>query len=111
MLPFSSPGCGGGSSLAEPNLDGSSASSSAAAGSIWSPGADRFHLSLLTELIWHREIIEEFAMSVVNDMDLNMEKREILHLGIHNGGEENGGSPNISSYSVREMHYRANKAL
>lgn len=27
-------------------------------------------------------------MSVVNDMDLNMGKREILHLGIHNGGEE-----------------------
>lgn len=50
-------------------------------------------------------------MSVVNDMDLNMEKREILHLGIHNGGEENGGSPNISSYSVSEMHFRANRAL
>lgn len=50
-------------------------------------------------------------MSVVNDMDLNMEKREILHLGIHNGREENGDSPNIPNYSVSETHFRANRAL
>lgn len=50
-------------------------------------------------------------MSVVNEMNLNMEKGEILHLGKHNGGEENEGSPNISSYSVKEIQFMANQAL
>lgn len=49
------------------------------------------------KFIWHREIIEEFAMSLVNEMNLNMEKREILHVGKHNRREENEDSPNISS--------------
>ena len=59
--------------LAKPNLDERSLSSCAAAGSIWSPGVDRFYPSLLTEIHLAREIIEEFAMSVVNEMILSME--------------------------------------
>lgn len=43
--------CGGREQpLAKPNLDEWSVSSCAAAGSIWSPGVDRFHLSLVTEI-------------------------------------------------------------
>lgn len=44
-------------------------------------------------------------MSVVNEMNLNTEKGEILHLSKHSGGEENEGSPNISSYSVKKKIY------
>lgn len=44
-------------------------------------------------------------------MNLNMEKGEILHLGKHNGGEENEGSANILSYSFKEIQFMANRAL
>lgn len=47
-------------------------------------------------------------MSIVNETNLNTEKGEIFHLGKHNGGEENEASPNISSSSVKEMHFMAN---
>lgn len=50
-------------------------------------------------------------MSVVNEINLNVEKGEILHLGKHNGGEENEGSPNILSYFVKEMQFMVNRAL
>lgn len=54
-------------------------------------------------------------MSVVNEMNLNTEKGEILRLSKHSGGEENEGSPNISSYSVKKkniyIQFMANQAL
>lgn len=50
-------------------------------------------------------------MCVVNAMNLNAEKGEIHRMGKHNGREENEGSPNMSSSSVKEMHFRANRAL
>lgn len=50
-------------------------------------------------------------MSVVNEMNLNMETGEIIHLGKHNGGKENEGSPNILSYSVKGMQFTAKGAL
>lgn len=50
-------------------------------------------------------------MSVVSEMNLNMEEGEILYLGKHKEGGENEGSPNISRDSVKGMHFIANRAL
>lgn len=50
-------------------------------------------------------------MSVVNEINLNMEGGKILHLEKHKGEEENEGSPNTTSYSVKEMCFLANQAL
>jgi hypothetical protein len=39
-------------------------------------------------------------MPVVKEMNLNMEKGKIFHLGKYDGREENEGSSNTSSYSI-----------
>lgn len=48
-------------------------------------------------------------MSVVNEMNLTMGKGKILHLDVM-GEEENEGSPNITSYSIKNLCFMANWA-
>lgn len=77
LLLFRNGGCvEGGQALAKPNLDEWSLSSCAAAGSIWSPGVDRFYPSLLTEIHWHSRNHWGVLCHVVNEMNLSMEKEE-----------------------------------
>lgn len=51
------------------------------------------------------------AIPVVKEMNLSMKKGKIFHLGKHDGEEENEGSLNTSSYSIKEMYFIVNWAL